>query len=46
MKLYIYSEKDLCITGGENIVAKDYGVERYSDGQIALDTYRSFGDVM
>ncbi|KAH0661394.1 hypothetical protein KY284_026325 [Solanum tuberosum] len=38
-------EEGLEITGGENSVARNYGVERDSDGQIALDTCRSFGGV-
>ncbi|KAG5625952.1 hypothetical protein H5410_011170 [Solanum commersonii] len=38
-------EKGLEITGGENSVARNYGVERDGDGQIALDTYKSFGGV-
>ncbi|KAH0668098.1 hypothetical protein KY285_029304 [Solanum tuberosum] len=38
-------EEGLEITGGENSVARNYGVERDGDGQIALDTCRSFGGV-
>ncbi|KAG5629223.1 hypothetical protein H5410_000940 [Solanum commersonii] len=38
-------EEGLEITGGENSVAGNYGVERNGDGQIALDTCRSFGGV-
>ncbi|KAG5589451.1 hypothetical protein H5410_039965 [Solanum commersonii] len=38
-------EEGLEITGRENSVAKNYGVEREGDGQIALDTYKSFGGV-
>ncbi|KAH0752462.1 hypothetical protein KY290_005717 [Solanum tuberosum] len=38
-------EESLEITGGENSVARNYGVERDGDGQIALDTCRSFGGV-
>jgi len=38
-------EEGLEITSGENSVARNYGVERDGDGQIALDTCRSFGGV-
>ncbi|KAH0684742.1 hypothetical protein KY289_022494 [Solanum tuberosum] len=38
-------EEGLEITGGENSVARNYGVERDGDGQIALDTCRYFGGV-
>ncbi|KAG5605548.1 hypothetical protein H5410_027040 [Solanum commersonii] len=38
-------EEGLEITGGENSVARNYGVERDGDGQIALDTCKSFGVV-
>ncbi|KAG5584530.1 hypothetical protein H5410_044964 [Solanum commersonii] len=38
-------EEGLEITGGENSVARNYGVERDGDGQIALDTCRSFSGV-
>ncbi|KAG5600376.1 hypothetical protein H5410_031746 [Solanum commersonii] len=38
-------EESLEITGGENSVARNYGVERDGDGQIALDTCKSFGGV-
>ncbi|KAH0683500.1 hypothetical protein KY289_021252 [Solanum tuberosum] len=41
----IVVEEGLEITGGENSVARNYGVERDGDGQIALDTCRSFGGV-
>ncbi|KAG5605098.1 hypothetical protein H5410_026590 [Solanum commersonii] len=38
-------EEGLEITGGENSVARNYGVERDGDGQIALDTCKCFGGV-
>ncbi|KAG5594643.1 hypothetical protein H5410_035875 [Solanum commersonii] len=38
-------EEGLEITGGENSVARNYGVERDGDDQIALDTCKSFGGV-
>ncbi|KAH0715835.1 hypothetical protein KY284_008740 [Solanum tuberosum] len=41
----IVVEEGLEITGGENSVARNYGVERDGDGQIALDTCRYFGGV-